>query len=440
MRNFLWFFLSFFSAALALAQPTASEWRRFPFDDANWGNCDLDNETDDDWHTSISYLERNNDSESDLYGGYHAADDWNGGCGPNGDYGMPVYADADGKIVRIKRTLTGGGRMMFIEHILPTYHKDRDETDQVRLVKAYLHLSHIPSSLVVGMTVYVGEHIGDIGGSGNGRENGFIPHLHVETRVTEPYFNPITGSRDPIGSGDSTPSSYHWLWEDVLESPSTRKHMSPANLRSYTSNDVVAADRNEEFAIQLPQVYQWNTFVVPENQPSMTSYVSWNGNVLSLQDAINDGYIYGRIYYRDPSDGRFYYWPNPVDTFFYAGYTYYMAPLTSGVEFYLHHPDHDIFDRDDKVIRERAFVDIAYALRNAGSPFDGSDFKTETYRFIQDTGGYVYYRMYFRLIGQSLDYPVYIAIKKGNPYERYVNYWTGSGYSGWNWIDWNHFH
>lgn len=88
---------------------------------------------------------------------------------PGTDYAAPKGADvisvADGVVEMVKRTTSGAaGRVIIVRHIGGW----RSE---------YLHLSAI--RVKPGQRVKQGQHIGDVGGSGNNSERAYGYHLHL---------------------------------------------------------------------------------------------------------------------------------------------------------------------------------------------------------------------------------------------------------------------
>lgn len=102
------------------------------------------------------------------------------------DYGAPVLATHDGVVQAINSSPKGGGGRFIIIN-------SPDGSFQT----GYLHLKSI--KVEVGQKISEGDVIGEIGGSGKGKERGYVPHLHYqikklnqETRKYE-HFDPTQG-------------------------------------------------------------------------------------------------------------------------------------------------------------------------------------------------------------------------------------------------------
>lgn len=100
------------------------------------------------------------------WGRLHAGTDFAGA------YGSPIYATADGVVVHAGWE-SGYGRLVEIRH-------------DFGLRTRYAHLSDI--DVKVGQRVSRGDHIGDMGNSGNSTGT----HLHYEVRVGDTPVNPMT--------------------------------------------------------------------------------------------------------------------------------------------------------------------------------------------------------------------------------------------------------
>ena len=83
------------------------------------------------------------------------------------DYGAPVLATHDGVVQAINSSPKGGGGRFIIIN-------SPDGSFQT----GYLHLKSI--NVEVGQKISEGDVIGEIGGSGKGKERGYVPHLHYQ--------------------------------------------------------------------------------------------------------------------------------------------------------------------------------------------------------------------------------------------------------------------
>ena len=107
------------------------------------------------------------------------------------DYGAPVLATHDGVVQAVNSSPEGGGGRFIIIN-------SPDGSFQT----GYLHLKSI--NVKVGQKISEGDVIGEIGGSGNGKERGYVPHLHYQikklnqkTRKYE-HFDPTQGKGKKI--------------------------------------------------------------------------------------------------------------------------------------------------------------------------------------------------------------------------------------------------
>ena len=115
---------------------------------------------------------------------YHLGEDWNATGGAFSDQGAPVYAVANGTIVRMGDDDVGSygrafGNYIVVEHELP---------DGRIIHSFYAHLDEISSNIyttergdIIGSTVTVGQQIGTIGNTGDA----VTPHLHFEMHEGE---------------------------------------------------------------------------------------------------------------------------------------------------------------------------------------------------------------------------------------------------------------
>lgn len=86
--------------------------------------------------------------------------------------GTPVYAAADGVVVKAQTGYTGYGKLIVIQN-------------NDGYITYYAHLNYIGVS--VGQTVHQGEFIGEVGSTGNSTG----PHLHFEVRSGRTYLSPL---------------------------------------------------------------------------------------------------------------------------------------------------------------------------------------------------------------------------------------------------------
>lgn len=102
--------------------------------------------------------------------------------------GTPIYAVADGVIVRAGYTDAGGG-VIVIEHTVQGQ----------RVASMYVHMWSTGIHVAAGDTVTAGQHIGDVGSSGHSTG----PHLHLEIH--------------PGGDGGDAVDADAWLTEHGAE-------------------------------------------------------------------------------------------------------------------------------------------------------------------------------------------------------------------------------
>jgi murein DD-endopeptidase MepM/ murein hydrolase activator NlpD len=108
---------------------------------------------------------------------HHCGEDWNYESGGSADYGEPVYATANGKVVSVGGHGTGWGKIVMIKHHIPT----AAHVDYVYITSVYAHLESF--SVMTGETVTRGQQIGTIGDA-DGDYKG-AAHLHFEMRWDE---------------------------------------------------------------------------------------------------------------------------------------------------------------------------------------------------------------------------------------------------------------
>lgn len=101
---------------------------------------------------------------------------------PGTDYvkgkGSRVFAISAGRVILADRDTAGaGGRMVYIKHANG-------------VVSHYLHLSNV--RVRIGTRVLAGTCIGEVGGSGFGKEDYYGNHLHLSILVKGKHTNPET--------------------------------------------------------------------------------------------------------------------------------------------------------------------------------------------------------------------------------------------------------
>lgn len=101
-------------------------------------------------------------------GYWHPGEDWNGRGGGNTDLGDPIYAIANGKVLRFGH-FPVWGNIVLLEHALP---------DSSRVWSQYAHLDTIKVNQI-GQKVTRGQQVGTMG---RGDNNRFVAHLHFEIR------------------------------------------------------------------------------------------------------------------------------------------------------------------------------------------------------------------------------------------------------------------
>jgi len=100
-------------------------------------------------------------------GGKHLADDLNGIGGEDSDFGMPVYAAADGRVEFVGIPAPGWGRVVILSHRTPL-------GELFQTMYAHLHKSEVFLGELVGR----GEQLGTVGTAAGL----YLAHLHFEIR------------------------------------------------------------------------------------------------------------------------------------------------------------------------------------------------------------------------------------------------------------------
>lgn len=113
----------------------------------------------------------------------HLGDDLNGIGGENSDLGDPIYAVADGRVMRAEKGGSGWGNVIIVLHAY-------EEAGARKYVQSYY--AHVEKILVqAGQEVRRGEQIATVGTA----EGNYLAHLHFEMReFTTPFIGP--GYRD----------------------------------------------------------------------------------------------------------------------------------------------------------------------------------------------------------------------------------------------------
>jgi outer membrane protein assembly factor BamB/murein DD-endopeptidase MepM/ murein hydrolase activator NlpD len=127
------------------------------------------------------------------YNGYHLGEDWNGEGGGDTDFGDPVYAVSNGKVVYAQEAPgTLWGNVITVHHNLP---------DDSEVRSMYAHLKYGSLLVSEGDVVKRGQKIGEIGKGYN--DATFSAHLHFEIR---------TDTSIELGPGySSTPKPEGWV-------------------------------------------------------------------------------------------------------------------------------------------------------------------------------------------------------------------------------------
>jgi RHS repeat-associated protein len=146
------------------------------------------------------------------------------------DYGAPVLATHSGEVVGIKNTTNKYGRYIILE------------SSDGEFRTSYVHLKKV--NVKVGQEITEGQEIGEIGGSGRGKELGYASHLHYGIKVKNPdtgkfeWFNPTEGkgnSVDNIVDPQSWLSSEHTKTESQSDGSAntTYSYSAPDWAKSY---------------------------------------------------------------------------------------------------------------------------------------------------------------------------------------------------------------
>lgn len=254
---------------------------------------------------------------------YHPGEDWNGWCD---DYGDPVYSIADGMVYAVVDSTTDPSALKWVTvtHRLP-------DGKQIRI--NYLHLSK--TSVVVGNPVAKGEKIGEIGNSGHSTGAHLMWEIHTDLNYTpHGYVAPLTITT-------------------ALE---------------HTSPTLFVSDRTDMVTYGVG-AYQWSVFTMSGNAPSSTAYVEYQGVRVSLQIAMDLGWIQGRVWQYYGVGGWGY---SPLNQlFFFDTNTYAWMPLLNGVTLNILRPLNTADNQAD-----RAKADM---IREASKDPRFVSVKTETY-------------------------------------------------------------
>ena len=116
-------------------------------------------------NNGYDFLELNTD------GVYHPGEDWNGDGGGDSDFGHPVHAVSNGRVVAAKFYEGNLGNVTVIKHLLQ---------DGTNVWSQYAHLNEM--FVKVNDPVNRGDKIGTIGKGGN---NKLSAHLHFEIRKND---------------------------------------------------------------------------------------------------------------------------------------------------------------------------------------------------------------------------------------------------------------
>jgi len=125
-------------------------------------------------------------TKSDGTKRYHKGVDMNHTGGGNSDFGAPIVSTHDEYVERIVTDDKNAGGVRIVI-------TSQDGT----VSTSYMHLSGV-SDLEVGSKVYEGQQIGQMGGSGFGKDDAYDAHLHYEVRLNGVNINPIGSDGNPI--------------------------------------------------------------------------------------------------------------------------------------------------------------------------------------------------------------------------------------------------
>lgn len=110
------------------------------------------------------------------------------------DFGAPVYATHDGVVTRVVHINSGdkdaGGTRIQIT------------SNGGEVSTFYMHLATIEDNIQKGVYIHEGVQIGTLGGSGNGIEDRYTPHLHYEIRINGELVNPAIDKTDLLNLKD----------------------------------------------------------------------------------------------------------------------------------------------------------------------------------------------------------------------------------------------
>jgi murein DD-endopeptidase MepM/ murein hydrolase activator NlpD len=326
-----------------------------------------------------------------LINKFHIGEDWNGKCGGNTDKGYPLLAISNGEIFRIEGldSIPSQGNRVYTRHTFPY----SGNTSGVMVVEsAMLHLDSIATGVVVGKKVSVGDVIAYLGNTGTGSA-----HLHWEMR------------RNLHSSTPSFANPYVF----PLEITKALDYLPPS----------LVVDDRRKVDFLLVNNYSWKYFSSSGNAPSSTMYVTKNGELRNLKQAMELGWITSRdIQFK--KEGLWYYYKTESigSLFFEKGKEYRVRSTLSGVTFGLPVPG-------NRFQSDRARLDMINAVKN-DSRF--VSFDTSTYQIVDGWDpDWELHKMVFILASGKQTWVAQIT-NKANPLSRQTAFidpdtgkWTG---------------
>lgn len=293
-----------------------------------------------------------------YYAKYHMGEDLNGRCGGDTDNGYPLYSIGWGSVVLVDNTISAGqGRKVHLRYSFPYAPASGDE---MKFDIAMLHLDSIPSNIKKGNVVAPGTLVGYLGKTGTD-----LAHLHWEARS-----DLAVGTKNPYNTT-----------------------LTVSNALKYLPPSMIVDDRRDMRSYLLPSTKVWYSFTMEGNAPSSTMYVFYNGYRKTLRQAISAGWIpsQGMLFEKD---GRWRYYNNVDDNFFFDGQRYAIQLLVSGAVFGIPVPRNN-YQAD------RARLDMIHMVENDSRIVS---FKTDTYGYSSHwlTDWDLHYMYFYTASGKSV--------------------------------------
>ncbi len=328
--------------------------------------------------------------------GYHMGEDWNGNCGGDTDAGYPLFAIADGKVSwKDDVNNSAGGYKLYIRYSFPYAHGSNGVQTWD---SGYFHLNGFASGIGNGVTVYPGQEVAYLGGTG-----GWPAHLHWE------------------GQWDSSVS----LTENSYKNP-----LTVSEALKYRAPSLVVDDRRDEIVYSAATGGYYTIFTMTGNATSSTAYIEWNNERKSLKKAIEAGWmdVHHLLY---ENGGSWYYYYDIDNNFFENGRQYAVSSNVSGSTLHIPVPRNNYQD-------DRARLDMIRAVENDPR---FAEVNVNTYGkeapWSVDSAWDIHW-MQFKFSDGRTAY-VNQLTNRSNPLMRNTAYYDPDlgQWTSWQWLDWN---